>query len=236
MDSTNLISIEQAVTRYLFKYKRMVEDYPIYLEHAGDCLREFMTYDSKEYCSEKVAVSSLGIIEMPNDLLAFKGVYVAKDGEWWSFTERPDKVNTTTETGGVETHDSTFGEGVNVKDGISTTYGARGAVNEYYYMIDWKARRIFCDGIVSDTVLLKYVSSGINFSGTTYIPEYLIEVHDPYLRWMECFWIDKYLRFAREREQNFVNARIKVRNRLNALSKEQWQDLIWGSLTQTPKR
>jgi len=236
MDSGALRDIEGICTDFLLKYKRPQEDYILYLTHATDCLREFMTYDSREFKTEKVSVDSLGIIEMPSDMIGFREVGVAKNGEWWSFTERPDMVNTTTTTGGVEGHDDDFGEGVALRDAVTYDYNARGAVNDYYYMIDWKARRIFCDGIVSDTVVLKYVSSGINLSGTTYVPIVLTPVVDTYLKWQESFWLPNLARERELRRQDYVNARMQVRSFLNKLTAAQLKDLFWGSLTQTPKR
>jgi hypothetical protein len=235
-DTTTLITVEEAVTRFMLKNKKQTEDYTSYLEHACDCLRQFRTYDSKEARSEKVSVSSLGIIEMPDDMLGFKDVCVAKNGEWWSFTERAEMVNTTTFTGLVEGHDSDFGEGVALNDGTYTTYGSKGAINEYYYAIDWNQRRIFCDGIISDTVLLKYISSGISTTDTTYIPELFIETMDAYLLWKESFWIKDLVRERESRRQDYINARLQLRGFLNALTASQWKDLLWGTFTQTPKR
>jgi hypothetical protein len=237
MTETNaLVSIENAVTNYLLGYKKSTEDYVIYLRHACTLLTDFMIHDSQEARSEKVSISSLGIIEMPTDLIRLKDVCVAWNGEWWTMTEKPNMVNTTTMAGLVETHDSTFGEGVAVKDGVSTTFGARGAINDYYYMVDYKARRIFVDGLVSDTVLIKYVSSGISVVGATYIPILLIPMLDAYLLFKETFWIPEVMRERPMRQKDFDNERLRVRNVLNSLTASQWKDLIWGSFSQSPKR
>lgn len=236
MDTSALITIEEAITRFLLKYRKDTNNYISYLEHACNALREFMIYDSREYRTEKVSVDALGIIEMPDDMIGFKDVMVAKDGEWWSFTLRPDKVNTTTTTAGVEGQDSAFGEGVNVKDGVTTTYGSRGGVNAYYYTIDWNARRIFCDGIVSDTVVLKYVSNGVQVSGTTYMPDMFTPVVDAYLLWKETYWEKDFVREREGRRQDYVNERLKLRYYINHLTASQWYDLIWGGMTQGPKR
>jgi len=235
-DNSALRDIEGMVTDFLLKYRRGTDDYAIYLQHTTDCLREFMTYDSREFRTEKVSVDSLGIIEMPSDMIGFREVGIALNGEWWSFTERPDMVNTTTTTGGVEGHDSTFGEGVALRDNMTYGYGARGAVNDYYYMIDWKARRIFCDGIVSDTVILKYVSSGISLTDTTYVPTLLTPVVDAYLRWQESFWLRDKIRERDSLRQDYINARLNVRGFLNKLTTSQLKDLFWGTLTESPRR
>jgi hypothetical protein len=236
MATNALIPVEEAVTRFLLKYKKPTEDFVSYLEHAGNALREFMIYDSKEYRTVKISVSALGIIEMPVDMIGFKEVAVAKNGEWWAMTEKPDMVNTTTTTAGIEGHSTTFGEGVAIRNGKTDTYGAKGAINQYYFMLDWKARRIFLDGIISDTVLLKYISSGIEISGTTYMPDMFTNTLDAYLLWKETYWMRDLVRERMPRQQDYVNERLRLRNYINSLTAKQWYDLIWGSFTQTPKR
>jgi hypothetical protein len=237
MTETNaLISIEQAVQDYLLGYKKSSEDFIIYLKHACTLLTDFMIHDSQEARSEKVLISSLGIIEMSTDLIRVKDVCVAWHGEWWTMTEKPNMVNTTTMAGLVETHDSTFGEGVAVAEGNSDTFGSKGAINDYYYMIDYKARRIFIDGLVSDTCLLKYVSSGISATSTTYIPILIVPTLEAYLLWKESFWIPKVMRERPMRQKDFDNERLRVRNVLNSLTASQWKDIFWGSFSQSPKR
>lgn len=235
-DTSALIMVEQAVTDFLLANKRSTEDYITYLANALKMLTDFMIHSSNEYRSEKTAVNALGIIEMPNDLIRLKDVCVPRNGEWWTMTERPAKVNTTTTTLGVEGQDTDFGEGVAVRDGITTTYGALGAVNDYYYTVDYKARRIFCDGIVSDTVLLQYVSSGINATEATYIPILIVPMLEAYLLWRETFWILQTARERDSRKNDYRDEKLKVRNVLNGLTTNQWRDIFWGSFTMTPKR
>jgi hypothetical protein len=236
MDTPAIIGIEEVVTRYLLKYKLPSTDYYVYLEHACDVISKFQVRDGNKFRSEKVSVSALGIIEFPSDCIRVKEPCVARNGEWWPMTERPNLVNTTTMTGLVEGHDANFGEGVAVLDNLTYSLAAKGAVNSYYYMIDYNARRIFCDGIISDTALLKYVSSGISITATTYIPEMLIPLVDTYLLWKETYWRKDLARERASREDNFKNERLEIRNVLNGLTASQWQDLIWGSTSQNPKR
>ena len=235
-DTNALISIEEVTTRYLLKYKKTNDDYTIYLEHICNCVRDFQLHDSHSFRSEKVSVDSLGIIELPDDCVRVHDICVAYRGEWWSFTERPDMVNTTTTVGLVETQDSDFGEGVALLDNKTYTYGAKGAVNAYYYKLDWNERRIFCDGIKSDTVLLKYVSNGINADGDTYIPEMITPVLDAYLLWRETYWLPELIRERQAREKDYHNERLRLRNLLNGMTISRWKDVFWGSITLSPKR
>lgn len=235
-DTNALISIEEAVTRYLFKYRKSTDDYILYLEHACNALRQYKVNSAPEARSEKLVVSSLGIIEMPTDLIRLKDVCVAWNGQWWTMTEKPNMVNSTTFTGIVEGHDTTFGEGVAIVDDVSNTFGAKGGINDLYYMVDYGARRIFCDGIVSSTVMVKYVSSGVSLTGTTYIPDLFTEVLDNYLLFKETYWLTELTRERESRKRDYRDADLVLRNIINSLTASQWKDLIWGSFSQSPKR
>lgn len=236
MDTSALITIDEAVSRYLLKYRKTTDDYAIYLEHAANCLRDYMIYDAKEARSEKVSIDSLGFVTIPSDALTIKDICTAKNGEWYPMTLRQEMVNTTTTTAGVEGFDSTFGEGVTVLDPITDGYGAVGGANEFYYSIDMRARRIKVDGLTSSTALLRYSSSGINISGTTYIPDILTQVLDNYLLWKETYWLTEFTRERESRKQDYNNEKLKLRFLLNSLSASQWKDLFWGLFTQTPTR
>jgi hypothetical protein len=236
MDSSALVSIENAVSDFLLGYKKDNSDYIVYLRHACVLLQDYMVHDSTEATVEKVSVSALGIMEIPDYFIRIKDICVAKNGEWWPMTESKNKVNTTTFTLGVEGQDSAFGEGVNVQENLTSSLAAKGAVNEYYYTIDWKARRAFIDGMISDTALIRGVTSGIVVSGTTYMPVMLIPMLDNYLLYKETFWIKELKAERVIREKTFDNERLKIRNVLNSLSASQWQDIFWGSFSQNPKR
>jgi hypothetical protein len=120
---------------------------------------------------------------MPTDMVRFSYLFVPIRGEWWSFTQKGRKVTTTTITAGVEGQDSEMGEGVDVDDDVYFGLGGKGGVNDYYLNIDWTARRIFCDGFKSDTAVLRYVSSGLVVSGSTYVPQQCEATMDAYINW-----------------------------------------------------
>jgi len=236
MATPALISVNEAVSRYLLKYKLSTEDAFIYTEHACDVLRELHLYDLPNLVTEKVTVNALGIIEMPTDMIGFNGLYKFVDGYKWQFTQNDNIVTTTTITGGAETQDDDYGEGEAVKDPKTDMYGGVGAVNDYYYKIDWKARRIFLDGTTSDTIMLEYVTSGIELTGTTYVPVMTLPVIDAYLKWRESYWVPGQERYAETRERSYQNALFKVRNLINSMSYDQWHDLFLSITTQVPQR
>lgn len=236
MATPALISINELVTRFLLKYKLQLEDAVIFTEHCANALRDFHIYDSPNVVSEKVTISALGIIEMPSDLIGFNGLFMPLNGELWAFTEKDTIVNTTTFTGAVEGQDSTFGEGVAITDPKTDTYGGVGGVNDYYYKIDWKARRIFCEGVVSDTVLLLYTTSGVETAGTTYVPEFITPMLDSYMLWKASYFTESLMRQRPMLEKDYEKAEFKIRNLINSMTYEQWRDLFLGITTQTVLR
>jgi hypothetical protein len=236
MATPALINIENVVSNFLLKYKKPTEDYILYLEHTCNCVRDFGLYDSDQFVTEKVAISALGIIEMPTTMMGFIGLYTFTDGMMWSFTMRDDIATTTTFTGMVEGQDATYGEGVALLDPVSDTYGAVGGVNDYYYKIDWKARRIFCEGIISTTVILRYVSSGVEITGVTSVPDYIVPMLDNYMLWKESYWIPALVRERVGREQDYIKSELKIRNLINSMTYEQWKDTLLGLTTMAPLR
>ncbi len=235
MATSALVDINSIVTDYLLGYKKTTEDSFTYLKHACDCVRSFHLFDSPNVVSEKVTISALGIIEMPEDMLGFNGLFKPLDGELWAFTRKDTIVNTTTFTGSTEGQDSDFGEGVGITDPKSDDYGGVGGVNDYYYTIDWKARRIFCEGITSETVLLRYTTSGVEVSGTTYVPSFVIPMIEAYLKWKEAYWTGEE-RFAEARERTYIREEMKVRNLVNSMTYDEWRDLLLSQTTMTPIR
>ena len=236
MATSALINVETVVSRYMLKYRLSTDDAFILTEHACDCVSHFNLYDSDFATTAKTSVDANKIIEMPSDMVAFVDLVVPYNGKWWSFTEKREIVNTTTFTGLVEGRDATVGEGVDIDTGRKTGYASRGAINDFNYTIDWKARRIFCTGVQSETVVLIYVTSGIEATGTTQVPIYLIDVIDAYLTWKRSYW-DNSIRNERQLlERDYTNARLSARNLVQGMSYNAWRDIILGGTLQAPQR
>jgi len=235
-DTNALRTIESVVTDFLLGYKKTTEDYIIYLKHACDAVREFNLYHGGEFKMEKMTVDSNKFLEMPDDMIGFNDLLIPFNGEWWSFSERRKIVNTTTFTGLVEGRDDESGEGVEIKHSLTYGYGAHGGVNNYNYMIDWRARRIFLDGIDSGTVVLRYVSSGINLTADTYVSELIVPVIQSYLLWKETYFVKGLERERLLREKDYDKEVLKVRNFTNSMTYDQLRDLILSSTTPTPRR
>jgi hypothetical protein len=235
-NTSALLTIEGVVGRWMLANKRGTEDYVTYLENALNCVRDFNLYNGNEVTTEKVTVNANHYIAMPSSMIGFNDLCVDWQGEWYSFTERRAIVNTTTFTGLVEGRDDEQGEGVDISQLQSYGYGAHGAVNEFNYTLDWKARRIYVDGISSDTAVLFYTSSGVTADGTTYVSDLLTPVIGAYLMWRETYWMTEFTRERQLRERDYTNEVLKARNFINSLTFSQLRDLLLGASTQAVKR
>lgn len=228
--------LEDVTREFLLMYKRTTDDYVLYLSHASACVRDFRLYHSNEVITAKVTVTANKLIEMPDDMIGFNDLLVPFNGRFWSFTQQKDIVNTTTFTGAVEGRDEDEGEGADILHSITDGYGARGAVNDYNYTIDWNARRIFVDGIESDTAVLKYVSSGITVGAETTVPELMVPVIHAYLLWRETYWLPEFTRERDMRERDYEKEIFKARRFINSLNYDQFRDILLGSNHQSVKR
>lgn len=122
-----------------------------------------------------------------------------------------------------------------ILDYKTTDYGARGGNNTYYYLPDWKRRKIFLNGIPTDTVILQYISSGLSLTGDTYVPAQAAPVVDAYLRWMQADIDGGGINERRDRERVYKEALMMFRRTILP-SAQQFKDALLSITTQSPIR
>lgn len=231
-----LIAIEEVVSRFMLKYEQSTDRAIPYTEHACDCVQHFELFDSNTPVTTKVDVETLGYIEMPDDMVGFNDLLILQsNGLFWSCTEKTDIITTTTFTGLVEGVDDTIGEGADIDLPKSDTYGGVGGVNDYNYTLDWTGRRIYVRGITDETVALQYTGTGIEATGTTYVPALIIPMIDAYLLWKKAV-MDGDVRIEEMRTKAYEKEEYKVRNFINSMSYSQWHDVLLGLTTQAQQR
>jgi len=237
MDSNSFANLNDIVNRFLLKYKLPAEDAIIFTEHACECYRKIRARHSDATTTRKATVTSLGIIEMPDDCITVIDVMIPINGEWWSSTLRKQMVNTTTIVNGAETRDSTAqGEGVDIDDPNYTTYGGTGGANDYYHMVDYDARRIFLDGVTTEYVVLIMTTSGINLDGDTLVPEKCVPSIDAYMYWKKAWWDGSPMNEKMYRERVFNDEIQELRLISFMPSASQLRDIFNSTTTQAPKR
>jgi hypothetical protein len=224
------------IDKYILLRQLPQDNYFTYLQMACNCYREISLRHSNSVVTTKISVSALGIIEMPTDMVGFCNLFVPIDGEWWSFTNKPRKVTTTTTTSGVEGQNSLMGEGVDVNDDRYIGLGGKVGVNQYYRTIDWAARRIFCDGFKSDTAVLQYTSSGLVVSGNTYIPQQCEAPITAYIDWQREINNVRSMAMLQTLEKYYADRIFEMRLINFMPSADEIKDAWDSSSTQTPQR
>ena len=86
MATAGITSINKIVDAYIFKNELSTDRAWIYLQHACDAVRELHLYDIPNLVTEKVTISSIGIIKFPTDLIGFNSLYAFVDGLKWKYT------------------------------------------------------------------------------------------------------------------------------------------------------
>lgn len=230
-DTSALETIEVVVDRFMFKNKLPKEDWMVYLEHAIDVWRQVNIHHGTVYKQSKLTADSLGRVTMPTDLISLIGVYVPWRGRVWWFTYDHGLVTTVTDGA----FDDDYGEGLDVTDEPTSSYGATGGKNYYYMKPDWENRLIYLTNMASTQCTVAYVSSGINASSTTYVESKAQPLIDSYLRWQRAIIDGADLGTQRLRKADYDEAVLMYR-RTNLMSAQEWKDQLYKLYTQAPAR
>jgi len=221
-DTNNLIKLQDMVDRYLFKYKKPTDDWALYFEHAADCARELNIHHLRAFKTQEATISSKGIITMPDDMIELMAVSAQWNGLLWSFTEEGLLDITAIEDGDAD----------DIADDRVFDYGATGAKNIYYYHCDWDSRKIYLNGVPSETVILQYISSGLDLSTDTYLPAHAMFVVEKYLRMREADFDGLGINERQLREREYRDA-IGMLRRVNMPSSAEFRDTLLSITTQT---
>ena len=102
----------------------------------------------------------------PSDLVKPISVGIYRNGEWWSFTRKPNMAKTV--TGDGETYDTDFNESESIPDrGIM--FAARGS-NMGYWVEDDENCRFFVRNYDATKVIFRYRSNGITCTTENCVP------------------------------------------------------------------
>lgn len=165
-----LIKIGDIVERFMLKWRVPMNDFTNMLEFAFDCLRDNMSHTSRMYHSVEETTDANGTLDMPEDMIDFIGIALAGEKTLWHFTEN----------GTLNEREVSAGKDID-DDAESVGYAGRGGVNDYYYKLDWNARKIYTDGAEAVDIILYYVSTGIRTDEETSVDVTLAPVIDAYL-------------------------------------------------------
>ena len=66
-DTAGITKIEDIVDRFVFRFKVQPDDHLLYMDHACAFYKTLRTHHAGGFKESKVAVDSLGFIDMPSD-------------------------------------------------------------------------------------------------------------------------------------------------------------------------
>ena len=229
---SGLKTLKQVVDETLFLAKKPNDEYFRYLQLAIRGFRDAKLFHLKGFHKvAKLTISAIKTITIPDDYISFIAVVVPINGEYWTLTEKGSMVFS--QVGALDSDD---GEGVDVDDSYNATYGQVGGINSQGYVtLDEASNRIVVNSVQSGRteVMLLYISSGINESGTdTYIPDRVVPMIQFYILYKDA--IMQGLPYQHLQDEYF-REQDKVRY-LEAPSFSSIRDAIYESITSTPTR
>lgn len=218
--SSAVIKIGDIVDAFLLKRELPLSRAVPMLEHAFDCFRQHVAFTSRLYYRKAMTTDVNGVLTMPDDMVDFIGLALAADASLWYFTEN-GKLNVDAVTAAKDIDDDSEGQG----------YAGRGGINDYYYKIDWTARKIYTDGAEAQSVVLFYISTGIRTDEETLVDTSLVPVIDAYL-YMRLGENDEKSINEIERRRVAYEREVSIANRYKMPPLKQVRDIILKHTTQ----
>ena len=181
-DQAATVALQTIVKRFILKYKIYEDDYINYLEHAVDCFRDLNISHLSYFKQADLTLDAVGKVSFPNDMIDFIALGVVRDDVFYTFVQSTD---------------------LSIPTSVSSYDGS--AWNKYFYYLDWPGRQIYCQSLPTETVTIRYISSGINSGAETMVPVQCTQVVDAYLRWKQAQMDGAGLGEQQIREVNYVN-------------------------------
>jgi hypothetical protein len=183
--TNGLISLENLVEETLAITKRPDSDYKSFFQIAIRGYMDLRIHVVKQGRKQSVlTISDINKVDFPDDFVDFISIGVVDGGKIWRLSPNKDFIVVTTEGGDEETQDENEGQGVSIpNESVSGYYARGGSNNKGYYQIEWDKRRIGLINVSEDTVILTYITSGIDVDNTTYIPIKYIPALQSYIAW-----------------------------------------------------
>ena len=208
-DTSGWITIKNLTKEILFETDKELSDYKKITHYVINGIRDLSLYHFDLVKTVKVTCDDLGIIDMPSDYVNFISLSMADGGLMWTLTRRDDLIRTTSTSEDDESLDSDIGEGVEIADGTAYMgYMTVGAKNDGYFTIDEKEQRFIVRPILTETLFLQYISSGVDSDdgNATTIPVRIKDALKAYIAYKEILYskdtdkrlVDLYKREYRE--------------------------------------
>lgn len=163
------VSISNLVSEVLYSINDVEQKrhYARTVQKVLNALRNTNVMYARAYAETPIELDQdLNIGLYPTDLVKVISVGIYKNGEWWSFTRKPNMAKTITGDGGA--YDEDFDENEEIPT-RGVKYSKRGS-NEGYWVEDDENCRFFVRNYDKTKVILRYRSNGIKCTTETCVP------------------------------------------------------------------
>lgn len=188
-DITSIQTLDAVVNKALLtlpESQRSLSNRDRFLEFAIDALRKLNLLVINEPNIVKIEPNAVNRFDFPSDMEQFVALGVPRNGRVYWLTRNNELIPTKTVVGIDESLDENDGEGVEQPTSQYDSFDAIGGINtQGYFTLDNKNREIIVNSTERSELLLKYISSGVNNSGTTYVSSKHIEAITAYILWKD---------------------------------------------------
>jgi len=187
----------------------------------------------------KLTSSDLNICTVPDDYVNWVAIGVPYYGKLFTVSRDNKLITTTTTVAGnnnttVEILSVEEGEGITIGASSYRHYGEVGGKNQY--RIQWiNSRQFVLNGLPKATVILRYVSNGLNASGESFVPVLAQEALIAYIKMKFVERDPKSMSSLQYWKQNYEEQTELLRYAQFA-SLEDIADAVYETWTQTVKR
>lgn len=212
------------------------------------CYTNLNVYRSFTLESDYFDMDANGIVDISSitDLIDVVRIAMPVNGQAWNLSKNPyiiprrDALDTDQSNLIYKTSD----EGEVVLNGMYLTpassgyFGLSGGRNYSGYNVDYELMQIqFDTSIPRSQVLVEYRSTGVKSTGTTLIPRFLVEYIVAFIHWKLVEHnplADRFVR--RDKKQEFLEQESILEKYVNQLNLDDYYNMYYESLMQTPKR
>lgn len=216
---SSLISLDKFVRGLFVKTGEDNEQYLRVMQIACDGLRDMYIHDFEIQVTKKVTVDgTTNTFDYPTDYVRYTAIATPIDGRWWVYT-RDDEMAPLKDDDDVAVQSSL----PNIANyNVFESFGEAGGYNKYYFHEDAKNRRFQVGGYTPDTVVLKYVTNGLDSDGDINIPDYAKLALEDYVRWK----IADYDEDAESHIVRLYNQYLLSRRKMRQVKRPTLQDLV----------
>jgi hypothetical protein len=227
-----------------------MRDYYFYMQLAIEGFTELSLWHLDSVEVVYLTMNEAKVVNLPSDFIDYTKIGIPINGKLRVLT-RHDKILFPrtfidgTPVGNSDSSDTLdaaslvyFSDHFRGGQYVGGLYGMPGGVDDAYYRIDRERRTIaFSGSVPRSEIVLEYISSGVNTTGSTLIPREAVPALRTYILWqsVENDKITAYNEKER-RKRNHEEEVAALRSFQDIFTADEYKRLIWGSSRQTIKR